>query len=540
MIVKLYHMLKRNGWLMAVSLSLALAYSCQDEIEVSQRPVSGDEIAFSVFADSVWTSVSRSAISSEGKPFFLTAVGEDSLYISVTESENDIFPFAENADSTDSRAASLLSRTLTAFKMTAFLEANGGFSEFMKNQAVSRDPSTGNCTYSPIKYWPQDQSQYVHFFGYAQTSGTESPSVTPHFEVTKVDGNNVYLGTFNNYQLPATDNVNEDDAIQQSDLIFAVTPQRNKGNGTVALNFKHALTAIVFKIKNVPANVRVDAISFTGLHSQGNCVMTGAGDDLSFTWTTTDVTPAGTYIQTFGHTVTSSPDVNEISSTEDAKCFMMIPQTIPDDATLNVYVTINGNTYDIPMTKKLKEISSQWLPNKKYTYIISLPDEVEVLVDDKVDEATEKIKSDLVIKNTGIAPIYVRAAIIGNWVVEKNKDGNTTYEVVAEWQSTDGTFNWGAGEEPNTPITPVRNWLKGTDGFYYYTQEIARGDSIPSADKLFDTYTLTANAPLPDAVLDLTIAVQAVMWDDLRTPIGGKYIWPDEIVTKLNEIRNNP
>ena len=155
-----------------------------------------------------------------------------------------------------------------------------------------------------------------------------------------------------------------------------------------------------------------------------------------------------------------------------------------------------------------------------------------------MDRETEKIKSKLLIKNTGISPIYVRAAIIGNWVTEKTEGGITTYDVVADWLSTDGEFDWG-GIEPYSDTTPVRSWLKGADGFYYYTKELAREASIP--DKLFDTYTLTANAPVPDAVLDLTIAVQAVRWEDLSTPISeGEYIWPAKIVKKLIEIRNNP
>ena len=362
-------------------------------------------------------------------------------------------------------------------------------------------------------------NQKIHFFGYAQTEGTAA--VTPEFQVTEEGGNPVYKGTFS-YTLPVTDTSIKDDATRQPDLVFAVTPEQNKTNNPVNLKFQHALAAVVFKIKNIPDNVVVNAIEFMGVNSTGTCTMKGAGDALSFTWTSS--TPQD-YIQNFGHTVTNTPEINEMSSTASEKCFMMIPQEFSDDATLNIYITINGRTYAEPLSRKLNTISSAWLANKKYTYTISLPDEVKVFVDDDVDDA-KKIKSNLNIKNTGISPIYVRAAIIGNWVTKKMEDGKEIYEVVADWKNTDGFFNWGTGGEPNTTSTNERFWRKGPDGFYYYMLEIPRGKSVPEAHKLFKTYTLTASSsPVPEAMLDLTIAVQAFRKEDLKN----YNIWPSEI-----------
>lgn len=500
---------------MVASVALALAYSCQEEMEVNQQPIADNEILFSVTTDSVWNAVSRSASVKKGKPLLLSVIDGDSLYVGMMEEENDIFPFVDKVDSTKSRAASLLSESLKKFRLTAILNTNTGF---MNNTLVTREPSTGNCTYSPIKYWPNDLTQKIHFFGYAQTEGTTA--VTPIFQVTEESGSPVYKGSFS-YTLPVTDTSNKDDATRQPDLVFAITPEQNKTNNPVNLKFRHALSAVVFKIKNIPTNVVVNAIEFTGVNSTGECTMTGDGDALTFAWTSTI---PNSYIQHFGHTVTDTPDVNEMSSTTNEKCFMMIPQEFSDDATLNVYITINGRTYAEPLSRKLNTISSGWSADKKYTYTISLPEEVEVDVSDDVDDA-KKIKSNLNIKNTGISPIYVRAAIIGNWVTEKIEDGKKIYEVVADWKNTDGVFDWGTGGEPNISAN-VRNWRKGPDGFYYYMLEIPRGESISDTDKLFETYTLTAtSSPVPEAMLDLTIAVQAFRKDDLKN----YNIWPSEI-----------
>lgn len=536
MIENLLSTLRKNSWLAGATFCMAIIYSCEEDVVESRPQLSGDEIVFSVATDSTWKAMdtaSSRTMTKENSHFF-TALGEDSLYISMVEEENHTPVFAEEADSVDSRGASLLSTTFNKFKLTAFLDVNNTYSEYMKNQLVEKD-GTG-WKYSPIKYWPADKSQSIHFFGYAQSK--ETPAISPTFKVELGDSE-TYTGTFS-YTLSEHTDANED-AEAQPDLVFAITPNKDNTSGTVNLNFQHALSAVVFKIGNVPDNVTIKDISFTKVLSVGNCAMKLNGSNIDFTWTPTGTLDA-TYTQTFNEDIDSE---NEISSISTETCFMMIPQTLTADALLAISMKVNGRSYILE--KKLTEVMTtpQWVANKKYTYIISLPDEVKVHVDDKVDEATEKIKSDLVIKNTGLSPIYVRAAIIGNWVTEKIVGTTTTYDVVADWLSTDGTFDWG-GEEPNSATTPVRNWLKGPDGFYYYTKEIARGGAVPATDKLFNTYTLTANSPVPDAVLDLTIAVQALRWDDIITPIGTEggnnvYIWPSDIVTKLQEIKTpNP
>lgn len=537
MIEYLLSTFKKNRWLVGATVCLALAYSCEDETVVTRPKMSNDEIAFSIASDSTWQAPSKAASRSVTKKNaqFLAALGEDSLYIQMVEEENNTPIFAAEEDATESRGASLLSTSLTNFKLTAFLDIENTYSEYMMNQVVEK--SGDNWVYSPIKYWPHDQSHKIHFFGYAQSIGT--PAISPTFTVTPGTPE-TYSGTFS-YTLPAPDATNKVDATQQPDLIFAIAPEKDKEDGTVELNFQHALSAVVFKIGTVPSNVVIQDISFTNVHSIGNCALQ-LSSNIDFTWTPTG-TPDATYTQTFNEDIDSE---DEISSISTETCFMMIPQTLTADALLTISMKVNGRSYILE--KKLTEVMTtpQWVANKKYTYIISLPDEVKVHVGDTVDKATEKIKSDLVIKNTGLSPIYVRAAIFGNWVTEHVENGDTTYHVVADWLSTDGTFVWGAGDEPNSATTPVRNWLKGPDGFYYYTKEIARGEAVPATDKLFNTYTLTANSPVPDAVLDLTIAVQALRWDDIITPIGTEggnnvYIWPSDIVTKLQEIKTpNP
>ena len=518
-------------WVLA-PMGMLAALSCQDDLAPERQPVqTSNEIAFTLAKDSTWQvmgPVSSRAMTKEIS-HFLATLGEDSLYISLVEEENNTPVFSEKTDSVKGRGASMLSSSLNKFKLTAILDADNSYSEYMMNQEVARNTGTGECTYSPLKYWPGDKSQYIHFFGYAQSKETD---ITPTFKVSGTP--EIYQGSFD-YTLPAPDATNKKDAEQQPDLLFAITPNQNKENGTVNLDFQHALSAVVFKIQNIPDAVTVHTISLSGVKSGGTCSLQHSGDGIDFTWDTESAS-AGTYVQTFNKEFTSTSQPHEITDTDNEACFMMVPHVFSDDVALHITITrkIEDKTFEITLTKKLKELTTGWEPDKKYTYTLSLPEEVQVNVDDEVD-ATNKIKSDLEIRNTGLSPVYVRAAIVGNWVIEnKNTTGEVvSYEVVADWQDTDGEFNWGTGGEPDSHTAPVRNWLKGSDGFYYYILELDPGESVSEADNLFDTYTLTGNAPVPNAVLDLTIAVQAIQEKDLKKYKDSDEVWPKEILQQL-------
>ena len=528
MIENLLSTLRKNSWLVGATFCMAIIYSCEEDVVESRPQLSGDEIVFSVATDSTWQAMgtASSRAVTKDNSHFLTALGEDSLYISMVEEENHTPVFVAEADSVDSRGASLLSTSFNQFKLTAFLDVNNTYSEYMMNQLVEKD-GTG-WKYSPIKYWPADESQSIHFFGYAQSKGTP---IKPTFTVTP-GATETYTGTFSYTLLEHTDANKGAEA--QPDLVFAITPNQNQktNNGTVNLNFQHALSAVVFKIGTVPDNVKINSVTFSNVYGSGRCEMTSSGSDIIFNWS--ELRDLKNYTQTFvdNKSVVNGQDINSVS---DETCFMMVPQTFDYDdndatlsiPTLSIDITVNGRPYTLD--KELKDL--KWEANKKYTYIISLPDEVKVNVDDEVDKkSTHRVKSDLEITNTGIAPIYVRVAMIGNWVDQVNGD------IVANWRNTgnaaldDGTFVWGTLGEPQAPSEKnnyTRNWVKH-DGFYYYMKEIARGASIPPADLLFDTYTLKEdNAPVPGANLELTIAVQALRKEDLQ------HVWPEAVLDVL-------
>jgi hypothetical protein len=172
----------------------------------------------------------------------------------------------------------------------------------------------------------------------------------------------------------------------------------------------------------------------------------------------------------------------------------------------------------------------QWAPNKQYTYTISTPNEVEVTVSDRIYyEGTYPVKTDLVIKNNGLADAYIRVAIAGAWVVEEGTGTDAVQYTVSDWKNTgdpandDGIFNWGAAQ-PAKNNTNTRHWRLGDDGYYYYMKSVVPGEII---EPLFDSYKLTASSPVGGSYLAFTIIAQGVYLAD------AEHLFPNDIWAAL-------
>ena len=480
-------------WALA-PMGMLAALSCQDDLVAERQPVqTGDEIAFALAKDSAWVALSRSAESDspavKETRRFLTVIGKDSVFLHTRVEDNTPPVFS---DAAESRAASQTTAGLSSFYLTAYY--NG--SEFMKNQLVEK--KNGNWEYTPVKYWPNNEGAEVHFYGYTSAGG-----VTPTY--TLVDG--AYQGTFSNYTLPAPNDAKKD-AEQQPDLIFAMAPAQTKQSitGKVQLKFYHALSAICFKIGEMPEGTTMQSISIAEVMPGGSCVMTSADANggINFAWTPSG--EATTYTQIFNKADVKKDDV----ITEDATTFMMIPQEFEEGGNAHLVIRFRIGEKDYEFEHPLiitdedgKVTSDEWEANKKYTYTLSTVEVVEVDVTDQVTGDKNTVKEQVKIQNTGLAKAYIRAAIVGYWV---NENG----DIVASWNATDkvGEFTGLQNE----------NWLVGNDGFYYHKAVVGIGNYT---QPLFERYELKENPPIVGASLELNIVVQAVKDSDVTSAWTG-------------------
>ena len=125
--------------------------------------------------------------------------------------------------------------------------------DFMCNQPIKYEGS--NWTYAPVKYWPNDASEYVSFFAYAPYEESPADDGRCIIDMSKWDDKG---DPWLNYRLVA-DPFNGDAIHQQVDLLYAVnegattaagddTPwldlQKPEVNDKVKFTFKHALACV--------------------------------------------------------------------------------------------------------------------------------------------------------------------------------------------------------------------------------------------------------------------------------------------------------
>lgn len=124
-----------------------------------------------------------------------------------------------------------------------------------------------------------------------------------------------------------------------------------------------------------------------------------------------------------------------------------------------------------------------------------VPAKVTCKVDENFTEGDTE-KKDVRIQNTGTTDAYIRAMIVANWCTAADANGKT--KVVASYAVNASHF----------PGLPGSDWVKHSDGFYYYTLPVAPGQTTGN---LFTSCTPN-NAEKPEGAdhLEVNIICQAV------------------------------
>lgn len=94
------------------------------------------------------------------------------------------------------------------------------------------------------------------------------------------------------------------------------------------------------------------------------------------------------------------------------------------------------------------------------------PGEVSVTVTEAFDDY---IKSNVAVENTGTVPTYIRATIVASFIDDTN--GRITGEEPV------------MGRDYTITFSNSTNWVRGSDGYYYYTQPVSPN---ASTDVLID------------------------------------------------------
>lgn len=200
------------------------------------------------------------------------------------------------------------------------------------------------------------------------------------------------------------------DYTEQQDLLSAVSSVHKNYKDSIPMTFKHALTGIQFKL-GFAATVK--SIRISGVYKKGTYKL---GDFSNSAWTpVTTETPdndVDTYTISFGAegTAFAAGDMitGEGSTLGAASTLMLIPQTLPDGATVSL-VYIDGSNHTISASIK----GNTWQPNKLITYTIYK------------EEAPSYIYFDLAAGNVSISSSSYTGAVYINGTTTKQTVSGT-------------------------------------------------------------------------------------------------------------------
>lgn len=358
-------------------------------------------------------------------------------------------------------------------------------------------------------------------------------------------------------------------AANQKDILFGYrSAKRSEYEASLPdglpMLLNHALTGVKFAAGN-PDNVTIKSVTLKGLYNTGTCVVTPVSennytdvttnhtsdDEGVVVWTPTTTSTGtftsgdfsttladysnktsfgtmGNYPTTFGAT----GGKNNLNDADASQTFWIIPQAFKDGnnartgITLTVTYTLPGSTdpknLEIDLGALLAGRNIEWKAGELWTYTLRI-DEVNVRIEDTVTKDPNNTgstgdpkgilgstKDAVKITNTGNTDVFIRAAISGQWVLDRDGERvimfgftdeiNNLY-LVESWYEDQfvnhtgehGVFEGLAGyrndkEHINNTGVNVNDWVYNTsDRYYYYTLPVAVGaDTKP----LFESYTV--------------------------------------------------
>ncbi|MBO7321483.1 MAG: fimbrillin family protein [Bacteroidales bacterium] len=447
-----------------IVISVVLLASCVRN-ELGDRDLfSNSRIEF--VADEYSVTLTRSA-DAEGvgvpKSIFMGMMGTDSIFLTVTE------------ETIPPRAVTKSEGSVEEFSIV-------GFKDDEQSPYVNLKVSTENnwVSYEPALYWPYRFDE-LHFFA---SSPNENNTLFTPVSYT-VDSENDNFGVVLDYTVPAGEENKSAEA--QVDLIYAIAPGQTKENAPCELTFFHLLSSVEFRIGDVgdnTADISEAKVVLNNVKSTGRCTLQAPITAENIVWSLDENLEAYSKI------------------VEPGLAFKVIPQMIEGsgisfELTLKISDEEGGAvvTHQFPVVL-MKDITSEWKPNKKYTYTLRKQGEVKVAVGATADDHTI---SGVSIQNRGFNTSYIRAAIVGYWSVV---DESGVEVAAASWdinEASVGTLVKGTGWE--------NHWVE-IDGFYYHLSPVApSGYTAP----LFDRYELIKiTAPVSGSELKISVVTQAV------------------------------
>lgn len=281
------------------------------------------------------------------------------------------------------------------FHVLAYWSKNGAPVDqfYMNTNASNVAASVGTgaiWSTEQIYYWPGADHSF-QFYAWAPTDagGLTTPS-SPSSKELK-------------YTVPA-------DAADQKDIVVATTNEiPGNNNAAVPLTFKHICTAVRFAVGSQMQPGSIKSVVLKGVKNAGTYDMATGN------WSLGDATVD--FSQTLNKETTGT-EANGDAITSPEGTFMMLPQTLPAGATVEV-VFVNANNEDRTLTASIG--NTEWKMGTTVTYKLSITPEYELeFVSQPEMQDAHYVIYPITIKSGDKLPA-------GGWTLTSNDAANVTF-----------------------------------------------------------------------------------------------------------------
>jgi hypothetical protein len=246
---------------------------------------------------------------------------------------------------------------MSSFGVTAFM----GSQKYMDHEKITKfaDSWKPQTDYFWLNGKPLD---FYAWYPYNSAEGTNG--IPAGITLNQEDFSSI------SYTVPA-------DVSKQEDLMFAAKKNATEpaDDNATSLDFKHSLAAVKFVVGDLPTGTKVTSVALKGVKYRGNLAVTAGNNGAAqLAW-------SNLANETREFTVVTNKEVKENDTdhaiTNENQTFFMMPQTLPDDAMVEVVVE-NQKGESATLTGALQDATAavgaknKWEAGKTYTYTINL------------------------------------------------------------------------------------------------------------------------------------------------------------------------
>lgn len=352
--------------------------ACEDDFGV-KGPELSDKIGFELDLNNVSpTETGRSCDSLQRSSVNITLLNEklrgDSLFLFTIVDDSipsDIKGDKIEANKAQSRGIEIHEGNISDMGVAAIVYTGDEYTDWGSDASNAKmymynEQSTKSSSWSTNRNWPETENTRMRFFAY-------SPYTDNFFKTTTA------VTQMFDYTI-------SDEITEQTDLLVASSDVKCPNDYKPAdITFAHALTAVKFEVANTVKNLVVKAIRVKGVYNKGTYTYDYCGvnkddnDDTTpnsdlGTWDVVETDDKKTYEITSLNKQIVGGTAKNVPLNEGEYVMMLMPQTLPAGATVEIDVTDNVLNRDV--TLKASIAGNVWGKGKQVTYCISASDEI--------------------------------------------------------------------------------------------------------------------------------------------------------------------